>query len=187
MVHAAADFSSIEPSAQLEKGYVQVYTGNGKGKTTAAIGLAVRAIGAGLRIYIAQFMKTVGSSELQCLEQLTNHISIDVFHFQDKKDTTKSKSHSASNGWQTRIRKTLLLQQYDIVILEEANMAMACGLITPQDILSLIAAKPRNIEMVITGRYAHPEIIEKADLVTEMQEVKHYFRKGVNARVGIEM
>ena len=187
MVHAAADISSIRPCTLLEKGYVQVYTGNGKGKTTAAIGLAVRAVGAGLKVYIAQFMKTNSSSELQCLEQLTHHISIDVFHFQDNKDTTKSKSRPASKEWQTRIHKALLLQQCDIVILEEANMAMACGLISPEEILSLIAAKPKNIELVITGRYAHPEIIEKADLVTEMREVKHYFRKGVNARVGIEL
>ena len=183
---AARENVNSEKSAGLKRGYVQVYTGNGKGKTTAAIGLAVRAVGAGLKVYIAQFMKSGSSSELHCLEQLTSYISIESFLVKGSGDSTIPERHSTPQKWLTRIRKVFLSQRYDIVILEEANMAVMCGLVPPEDILSLIASKPLSVELVITGRYAHPDIIAKADLVTDMQEVKHYYRNGVKARMGIE-
>jgi cob(I)alamin adenosyltransferase len=179
MHQTARENISSKKRAGLKRGYVQVYTGNGKGKATAAIG-------ASLKVYIAQFMKNGSSSELQCLEQLTNHIKIDAFMVRDSHAAVVPDSRPTSKGWKTRIRQIFLSQQYDIVILEEANMATMCGLVSPKDILCLIAAKPESMELVITGRYAHPDIIKRADLVTDMQEVKHYYHNGVKARLGIE-
>ena len=186
MYQAAEESLISERDLKLKKGYVQVYTGNGKGKTTAAIGLAVRAVGAGLKVYIAQFMKNGHSSELKCLTKLTDDITIESFLVQDNLDVAIPDSRPESTGWQTRIENIFRSRRYDMVILEEANMAVMCGLASQKDILSLMATKPLSMELVITGRYAHPKIIEKADLVTDMQEVKHYYRNGVKARVGIE-
>ena len=162
------------------------------GKTTAAIGLAIRAIGAGLKVYIAQFMKNGNSSEFKCIQQLTNDIKIDSFlvaernRVRNRNNVRSLDGLPKSTGWQTRLKNIFLSQEFDIVILEEANMAIMCGLMSAEDILSMIAAKPLSVELVITGRYAHPDIIKRADLVTEMKEVKHYYQDGVNARMGIE-
>lgn len=186
MYQAAEESLISERDVKLKTGYVQVYTGNGKGKTTAAIGLAVRAVGAGLKVYIAQFMKNGKSSELKCLSKLTDDITVESFLFQDNLNVTIPDCRPGSTGWQTRIKNIFRSHCYDMVILEEANMAVMCGLASPEDILSLMAAKPLSMELVITGRYAHRKIIEKADLVTDMQEVKHYYRNGVKARMGIE-
>jgi cob(I)alamin adenosyltransferase len=186
MRQAASERVNAQKRAGLQRGYVQVYTGNGKGKTTAAVGLAVRAVGAGLKVYIAQFMKDGSSSELHCLEQLTNRIKIDSFLVHACPDAGTPENGPSSKRWQNRLRKIFLSRQYDIVILEEANMAVMCGLVSPEDILSMIAAKPSSVELVITGRYAHPDIIQRADLVTEMKQVKHYYQNGVKARMGIE-
>ena len=192
MVQAAGNSLNSEINPRLEKGYVQVYTGNGKGKTTAAIGLAIRAIGAGLKVYIAQFMKNGNSSEFKCIQQLTNDIKIDSFlvaernRVRNRNNVRSLDGLPKSTGWQTRLKNIFLSQEFDIVILEEANMAIMCGLMSVKDILSIIAGKPLTVELVITGRYAHPDIIKRADLVTEMKEVKHYYQDGVNARMGIE-
>jgi cob(I)alamin adenosyltransferase len=186
MYQASEESFSTERDVKLKKGYVQVYTGNGKGKTTAAIGLAVRAVGAGLKVYIAQFMKNGHSSELKCLTKLTDQITIESFLAQDSYAVANPDNRHETKGWQTRIKNIFHSRGFDMAILEEANMAVMCGLASPQDILSLLAAKPPSMELVITGRYAHPKIIEKADLVTDMQEVKHYYRNGVKARAGIE-
>ena len=171
--------------AVQNRGYVQVYTGDGKGKTTAAIGLAIRAIGAGFKVYIAQFMKNGGSSEIEVLKLFADRIKIE--HFGGKKEQMPAGGQQALGAWSERVQEIFDSRKYQIVVLEEANMAATYSLLSIDDLLQIITLKPDPIELVITGRYAHPRVIERADLVTEMKEIKHYFRSGVVARIGIEM
>lgn len=170
-----------------KRGYVQVYTGDGKGKTTAAIGLAVRASGAGLKVYIAQFIKQGDYSEIKALKKFADLISIKQYglgRFVEGKPT-KEDIVIAHNGLQ-RAKQIMLSNEYDVIILDEANVALYYGLFSQQDLLDVIIAKPEHVEMIITGRRASTRILECADLVTEMKPVKHYYTKGVEARVGIE-
>jgi len=171
----------------MEKGYVQVYTGDGKGKTTAAIGLSVRAAGAGFKVYIAQFMKKGGYSELKALEQFSDWITIEQFGT-GKFITGEPKDEDLEMGRKCleAIAKALTSGKYDVVIMEEANVAAKFGVIKTEDILAMIKKKPENVELIITGRGASEEVMEAADLVTEMREIKHYYKNGVNARIGIE-
>jgi cob(I)alamin adenosyltransferase len=169
------------------KGYIQIYTGNGKGKTTAALGLAIRAVGAGLHVYLAQFIKGRQYSELNTLSRLADQITVEQFglpRFLSGK-ISEPDIEAARNGLE-RVKSSMLSGRFDMIIIDEGNVAVHYGLLAKQDLLDLIAMKPENMELVITGRNALPEIIDKADLVTEMKAVKHYFNKGVNARVGIE-
>ena len=169
------------------RGYTHVYTGNGKGKTTAAIGLAIRAAGAGLKVYIAQFIKMGDYSEIKALRRYSDLITVEQFglgRFTDGKPLPED-IVAAQKGLE-RVKHILASQEYKVIILEEANVAAKFGLIRVQDLLGLIINKPRDAELVITGRYASSRVIESADLVTEMRPVKHYFEKGVPARVGIE-
>lgn len=170
------------------KGYIQVYTGNGKGKTTAAMGLSMRAAGAGLKIYIVQFMKMGDYSELKALERFSDLIEIKQFGLGGfiKGKPSSDDIATAKKGLE-KAKTALKSGKYDIVIMEEANVAVACGLFALQKLLDIMDMKPGNVELIITGRGAAAEIIEKADLVTEMKEIKHYFSKGVKARPGIEM
>ena len=173
----------------LDKGYVQVYTGNGKGKTTAALGLTLRAVGAGLRVYIAQFLKGQDYSEVKCIKERFSDL-VDIEQFGTPRfvttGTITDEDIALAKKALEKIKSAMLSGKYDIVIMEEANVAAYLGLISPKDILDMIDAKPDNVELIITGRYAPEEVIERADLVTEMKEVKHYYTKGVQARVGIE-
>lgn len=171
----------------MRKGYVQVYTGSGKGKTTAAFGLALRAAGAGLRIFIGQFIKKRKCSEHAAVERFRDLITVRQFGrgFITGKKPSAADVKAARKGY-GEAREALLSGNYDVVILDEANVAVHYGLITPEDLLELIALKPKNLELVLTGRYANEKIIKAADLVTEMREVKHYRGKGVEARRGIE-
>ena len=169
------------------RGFVQIYTGNGKGKTTAALGLAIRAAGAGLKVFIGQFVKGRQYSELKSLSRLADQITVEQYglpQFLNGKPSV-SDIEAASKGFE-RIKSSMLSGQFDVIIVDEGNVAVTYGLISKQDLLDLIAMKPENIELVITGRDALPEIINMADLVTEMKVIKHYFNKGINARVGIE-
>jgi cob(I)alamin adenosyltransferase len=169
------------------RGYVQVYTGNGKGKTTAAIGLAVRAAGAGLKVFIVQFIKQGEYSEIKTLKKLSEMITVEQYgmgRFVDGKPTAED-IDIAGEGL-TRVKQVMLSGKYDVIILEEANVAVKYGLIPVQELIDVITAKPESVEMVITGRNASPLILDKADLVTEMKPVKHYYNKGVMARLGIE-
>ena len=187
MHKSGSDAVDAKDRVGLNQGYVQVYTGNGKGKTTAAIGLTIRAIGAGLRVYIAQFMKNGNSSEYGVIKKMAGNIHIDSFMTQNTVDIEGQISTSQKPlTWQSRLKGAFFSQEYDIVILEEVNMAVMFGLVTTEDLLKMIDLKPPSVELVMTGRHAHPDIIDKADLVTEMKEVKHYYKAGVNARVGIE-
>lgn len=169
------------------KGYLQVYTGDGKGKTTAALGLSLRAAGAGLKVYIAQFLKQGHYSEIKALKQFSDTIVLEQFGLGEfvKGQPTQAEMNAARDGLE-KARERLSSGDYDMVILEEANVAVAIGLFSIKDLMDIIRQKPDHVELVITGRGAAPEVIEKADLVTEMKAVKHYFEKGVQARIGIE-
>jgi cob(I)alamin adenosyltransferase len=169
------------------KGYIQVYTGNGKGKTTAALGLAIRAAGAGLKVFIAQFIKMGEYSEIHALKRFSDLITIEQYGLGRfiKGKPSPEDIEAAGKGLE-RIENIIDSREYPVIILEEANVAVACGLFSVEDLLKIIDKKPDDLEIVITGRNAMPEIIERADLVTEMKEIKHYYQKGVKARVGIE-
>ncbi len=169
------------------QGYVQVYTGNGKGKTTASLGLSLRAAGAGMHVYIAQFLKQGRYSEIKALERFADLVTVEQFGlgrfingkpYDEDIDATK-------NGFE-KVRSVMASGKYDVIILEEANLAVYFNLVPIQELLDIIDKKPDNLELVITGRNADPKLIEKADLVTEMKEVKHYYKNGVEARIGIE-
>ena len=169
------------------KGYIHIYTGNGKGKTTAALGLAVRAAGAGLHVFLAQFIKGRQYSELNSLSRLSDQITVEQYglpQFLNGKPSVPD-IEAAHYGLE-RVKSSMLSGRFDMIIIDEGNVAVTYGLISKQDLLDLIAMKPEKLELIITGRDALPEVIEKADLVTEMKAVKHYYNKGVNARVGIE-
>ena len=173
--------------SQLLRGYVQVYTGDGKGKTTAALGLALRAAGHGMRTYVGQFMKGQHYGEL---EALRDHPLITIEQYGDvrcirREEVTAEHVAQARRGLE-RARQAMLSGQYHIVVLDEINVAIWFGLLGVEDVLSVLDERPAEVEVVLTGRRAPPELIERADLVTEMREVKHYYQRGVPAREGIE-
>jgi cob(I)alamin adenosyltransferase len=172
---------------QNMKGYVQVYTGDGKGKTTAAMGLALRAAGAGLKVYFAQFIKGMKYSEHAALDVLASSITVKQY---GRKcfinGAPKEEDISAAREGLVEVREIMLSGRYQVVVLDEANVAVRYNLFSVEELLDLIRIKPDGVELVITGRDADPRIIEAADLVTEMKEIKHYYQKGVCARDGIE-
>ncbi len=168
-------------------GYLQVYTGNGKGKTTAALGLAIRAAGAGLSVLFVQFIKGQRYSEIAALERFSDKITVMQYGrgcFIVQKPTAED-IEAATRGLEA-IRESLKCGKYQLVILDEANIALYYKLFTVDELLSAIRERSPECEVVITGRYAPRELIDAADLVTEMREVKHYYTKGVKARPGIE-
>ena len=168
-------------------GYVQVYTGDGKGKTTAALGLALRAAGAGLKVLIAQFVKGRPCGELNAIARFSDLITLKQYGRECFiRHTPESEDIRAAREGLEEVRKLLISGEYNVVILDEANIAVHYGLCSVEDLLELIDSKPEDMELIITGRYADRKIVEKADLVTEMKEVKHYYRKGIKARKGIE-
>jgi len=174
---------------KLEQGQIQVYTGNGKGKTTAALGLALRAVGRELKVFIIQFMKGGGPyGEHLAAPRLAPYLTI---------------VQTGREGWVNRenpdpedvrlAREALAMAEravaegeYDLVILDEVNGAVSFGLIGVDDVLALMKRKQPSVELVLTGRNAADRVIEAADLVTEMREIKHYYKAGVPARIGIE-
>lgn len=171
----------------MKRGYVQVYTGNGKGKTTAAFGLALRAVCAGYKVYIGQFLKGMPYSELKAPEFLPNLVieQYGTAQFVHNKPTQRD-IDKAEEGLK-KIEAIINSAEYDVVIMEEINVALMYGLLSTERILKIIKNKPETVELVLTGRYAKKEIIEAADLVTEMKMIKHYYNQGVSARKGIEM
>lgn len=171
----------------MSRGYVHIYTGNGKGKTTAALGLAMRAAGAGMHVFIAQFAKGMESSELRAFSRLSDRVVVRQFGLpRFTRLPTRADAQSASRGMQ-EIEAAIRSGEYGMVVLDEANIAVLLGLIRLEWLLSLIESKSDAMELVITGQGADPRLIERADLVTEMREIKHYYRQGILARVGIEM
>jgi len=171
----------------MKKGYLQIYTGNGKGKTTAAIGLAVRAAGTGMHTYIGQFMKGSHYSELNALER---HKEIKLEQYGDarcirREEVTEQHIQQATEGLSKAMR-AMESNQFDIIILDEVNVAVWFGLLSVPDVCRCIDQRPETMEMILTGRYAPQEFIQRADLVTEMKEIKHYYTQNVPAREGIE-
>lgn len=173
---------------RLERGLVQVYTGNGKGKTSAAFGLAVRAIGRGLKVYIIQFIKGgFDYGELHIIDKFPN-LTLKAFgrgKFVTTKPPEKEDVELAQEALQLA-KEVVQNGKYDIVILDEINVALNLKLIRLEEVMKLLKSKPRNVELVLTGRNVPDEVIEAADLVTEMKEVKHPFNRGFQARKGIE-
>ena len=179
---------SVDTSRQrLCKGYVQIYTGDGKGKTTAALGLALRAAGYGMHTYIGQFMKGRPYGEL---EALGDHpcITIEQYgdvHFFRREGITPEHAARAHRGLE-RAREAMHSGRYDLVVLDEVNVTLWFELLRAEEVLALLDDRPPNVEVILTGRRAPQQLIDRADLVTEMQEVKHYYQQGVMARQGIE-
>jgi len=185
-----------------------VYTGNGKGKTTAAIGLAIRALGAEKKVMLLQFMKAKAYSEHNILSTISEDLTVETFgkpFFIVKKGSTEDKLGKEKekavifslgkppleylkvvNKGVVRAKEVIASGKYDVVILDEIIVALHFNLVTWEQVKDLIDSKGEGMELVLTGRGAIPELIERADLVTEMREVKHYFRQGVEARKGIE-
>ncbi len=175
-------------TAPSVKGLVQVYTGDGKGKTTAALGLAVRALGHGLTVHIIHFMKgDTRYGEQATLAQLPG-VSVERFGLttlcnpKQPRPEERQQAHKALEAAQQAVRGG----QYQVVVLDEINVALAFGLIPLEPVLELVRSKPAGIELVLTGRKAPPELMAVADLVTEMREIKHPFQKGILARAGID-
>lgn len=168
-------------------GYVQIYTGDGKGKTTAAMGLALRAAGAGLKVFIAQFVKSEKYREIVAFERFSDLITCRLYGSGCWLEGQPEKEDIwlAQQGLD-EVRRIITAGKHDVVILDEANIATHLGLLAVQDLIDLIDAKPSGVELIFTGRKAAPKLIERADLVSEFQEVKHYYQKGVTARKGIE-
>ncbi|MCU0848232.1 MAG: cob(I)yrinic acid a,c-diamide adenosyltransferase [Spirochaetes bacterium] len=172
----------------MDRGYVHIYTGEGKGKTTAAFGLALRAAGAGLRTVVIQFMKGKRSSELDAAGMLGGLISVEHYGCEGlcrPGDPLDEHIRHAAKALQ-RSRDVVADGKFRVVILDEVITAASLGVISFEDIKELIHMKPPEKELVLTGRGADDEIISLADLVTEMKMIKHYFGMGVNARRGIE-
>jgi len=173
---------------KLEKGLVQVYTGNGKGKTSAAFGVALRAVGRGLKVYVIQFIKGgFDYGETYVVDKLPN-LRLKAFgrgKFVTARPPEKEDIRLAEEalGLATNIIES---GEYDVVILDEVNVALSLRLLDLEKVVKLVGSKPPDIELVLTGRNAPQEIIEIADLVTEMKEVKHPYNKGFEARKGIE-
>lgn len=171
------------------KGYIHIYTGNGKGKTTAALGLALRAAGAGLRSLIIQLMKDFPYSEINSLKLLSDYITVKqigsddwVFNKQPAPDEEKDKALAMIDS----VIESMQKEEYDIYILDEICVSIHFGLLKEEDALRIIDAKKENTELVFTGRYCSQSLINKADLVTEMKELKHYYQQGVLSRKGID-
>lgn len=174
---------------RLGKGYIQVYTGNGKGKTTAALGLALRAAGRNVKVCMIQFMKGgEPCGEHLAADLLAPYLTIIRTGREGRVNRQSPEPEDvmkASEGM-TLARQALGCGEYGMVILDEINVAVACGLVRIDEVISLLESKPDDVELVLTGRDAHESIIAAADLVTEMKEIKHYFKAGVRARKGIE-
>lgn len=169
------------------KGYTQVYTGDGKGKTTAAIGLTIRALGAGLKVAFFQFFKPGTSSEVNILKNFSPQLYYKAFGkegFIEEKVDPETKE-LILKGWK-EVKDLVKSGTYNIIVLDEITYALNWKLIDLKEFLEFLKNKPENLELVITGRNAPKEVIEVADLVTEMKKVKHYYEKDVKSRKGIE-
>jgi len=171
----------------LNKGYIHVYTGPGKGKTTAALGLGLRAAGAGMKVHMIQFMKGRRYSELDSVDNIPNftfsqHGRDD---FVNKDNPEQIDIDLAQEGFK-HAKDLIKSKKYDLIILDEINVAVDYNLIPLKEVIDIVDSKPEKLELVLTGRYAHPEIVRIADYVTEMLEIKHPYQQGIKARKGVD-
>jgi len=171
---------------RLKKGLIQIYTGSGKGKTTAALGLALRASGAGMKVYMMQFIKNAAYSEIRALGQIKNIKVEQCGRGCFIRGNPKPKDMECAQAGLAKARRNIMSGRYDLVILDEANIALKFGLIGVEEMLDLIAHKPKTVELVLTGRHCPSRLIREADLVTEMKNIRHPYDKGIPARRGIE-
>lgn len=182
----------INPNFE-QHGYIQVYTGNGKGKTTASLGLAMRALGRDWKVLLIMFTKGGDDyGELKSFRELSSKISsnlkieqagLDRIVYRNNQDEQDIKE--IKDGWQ-RAKNAIANNEYQLIILDELNIAIDLGIIDIEDVLQVLKDKPEEMEIVLTGRNAHPKIIEIAHLVSNIEPVKHYWDTGVSARKGIE-
>ncbi len=171
----------------FEKGTVQLYTGSGKGKTTAALGQALRVVGHGGRVVMIQFMKGRLYGELAAAERIEG-LTIEQYgrdEFVDPKNPDPIDVELAGKGWE-RALELVRDVGIDLLILDEINVAVSFGLISVDRVIEFAKAKPEKLELVLTGRYAPDELIELADTVTEMREIRHHYKSGIQSRKGIE-
>ena len=172
----------------MDQGLIQVYTGDGKGKTTAAFGLALRAAGKGLKVFIVQFLKGRPYGELESVKKLAPMITVvqsGLDSFVKKGEPSEEDMRLAHEGL-ARAREAILSGKYDIVVLDEVNVAVELGVLTVDEVVPLLDAKPAGVELVLTGRFAPDQFCERADLITDMRCVRHCYDKGVPMREGIE-
>ena len=171
----------------MKKGYIHVYTGDGKGKTTAAIGLGIRAAGAGFKVHMIQFMKGRRYSELDGLEKIDNFTVSQHGRdeFVNKENPEQIDIDLAQEGF-SKAKELMKKDKYDMIILDEINVAVDFNLISLEDVLKLIDEKPEKLELVLTGRYANPEFVKIADYASEVLEIKHPYHEGVEARKGVD-
>ncbi|GAA0085100.1 cob(I)yrinic acid a,c-diamide adenosyltransferase [Clostridium sp. MB05] len=176
---------------KLDKGLVQVYTGNGKGKTTAAIGQGMRAYGNGLKIYMLQFLKGGPTGELKTIDELGENF--ELFRFEKPRDFVWNLNEKEKEELKLEIKEgykfildTIRNNKCDVLIIDEIMGVLYNKFLTVEEVLYIIDNKPTNMELILTGRDIPEEILRKSDLVTEMKCIKHYFEKGVDARKGIE-
>ncbi len=169
----------------MEHGYLHVYTGDGKGKTTAALGLVIRAFGAGLSVHVVQFIKSMEYHELRILRGLG--VPVDQFGrgcFISGEPRSEDKEMAARGL--AFVRELMARDSLDLLVLDEVNVALSLGLLPVEDVLAALRNRPAGLEVVCTGRGAPPQLVESADLVTEMLNCKHYYDAGIAARDGIE-
>ena len=180
MVESASEYSS--------RGLVQIFTGDGKGKTSAALGIALRASGHGLRVYMVYFMKgDFPYGEQKVLSELPN-VAFARFGYKTFVDPSNVKQEEKEEAQKAleAARKAMLSLEYDIIVLDEVNVAVAWNLVGIDQVIKLIGDKPEKVELILTGRYADPKLIELADLVADMVKVKHPYDKGILSRKGID-
>ena len=175
-------------SKRLPQGLIQVYTGDGKGKTTCALGLALRALGQGLKVFMVQFLKGRDTGEARAAARLAPEFTLRSF---GRPILVNLKSPAPEDLALARealdlARKVIQAGEHDLVILDEINVALAYRLVPLEEVLKMLKARPAWVEVVLTGRQAPPEVMAAADLVTEMRPLKHYYEAGVPARRGIE-
>ncbi len=173
-----------------EKGLIHIYTGDGKGKTTSALGLALRAIGAEKKVIILQFLKKPNFSEHKAIKKYKLPIKIESFGIGFYKilgdNKSKAQHQKAAQKGLKRAQDVIASNKYDVVILDEINVAVGFGLIDVEEVISVLTTKNCIPDTILTGRRAHPKLKKIADLVTEMKKIKHPYDRGVKARKGIE-
>ncbi|MBW2092428.1 MAG: cob(I)yrinic acid a,c-diamide adenosyltransferase [Deltaproteobacteria bacterium] len=173
----------------LDIGYIHIYTGDGKGKTSAALGLAFRALGRGLKVYITQFMKAEKSSgEHFAAKAFDKQLVIKPMGLPGFILPGKSRPEDRQMARKAlaEAKTAMKSHEYDVIILDEINVAVSFSLLEVKDVMDFLAIKPPHVELILTGRNAHPDIIEKADLVSDVKQVKHYLQEGIKARKGVE-